>query len=103
MKVIFIGFTQSIGTFKDKNTGESVQYSNRSLRFITDSGAVGDNVGFTQFTADKMKLAQLAEILKVPKTDEDVNFALTSLLSKEVNCQFAPVNNEMKLTWFSKV
>ena len=103
MKIIFIGYTQSIGTFPDKNTGELIPYSNRSLRFITDSGAGGDNIGFTQFTADKMKLAQLSEILKVPKTDEAVNSALTALLSKEVNCQFAPVNNEMKLTWFSKV
>ena len=102
MKYIFIGFTQSVGTFTDKQTGEVVPYSNRNLRFITDSGANGDNFGFAQFTAEKMKLAQLSDILKVPKTDEAVNNALLGLLSKDVTCTFAPVGDSLKLVWFAK-
>ena len=102
MKYILIGFSQNVGTFTDKVTGELVSYSNRSLRFITDSGAGGNEFGFSQFTADKLKLAQLADILKVQKTDEAVNNALLGLLSKDVNVQFAPINNELKLVWFGK-
>ena len=101
MKTLFIGFTRNVGTFPDKQTGELIPYSNRNLRFITDSGSGGDNVGFTQFNADKMKLGQLAKILGVRETDNDVDNALSALLSKAVNTQFAPVNNEMKLIWFS--
>lgn len=102
MKTIFIGFTRRVGTFTSEKTGEVISYSNRDLRFITDSGATSDNIGFSQFTAEKMKLSQLAQILKVNEDDKAVDTALNDLLSKNVNLQFAPVGDQMKLVWFSK-
>ena len=103
MKTLFIGFTRNVGTFPDKQTGELIAYSNRTLRFITDSGANSDNVGFAPYEAEKMKLAQLAKILGVAENDNSVDTALNALISKEVNTQFAPVNGTMKLIWFNKV
>ena len=103
MKTILIGYEIRKGTFKSKDTGEDVAYSNRNLRFITDIGANETDIGFSQFIAEKMKLSQLAQILKVPENDEAVNKALSALLSKEVNTQFAPVAGTMKLVWFAPV
>ena len=37
MSTILIGFTRKVGTFTSDKTGEVVAYSNRDLRFITDS------------------------------------------------------------------
>lgn len=102
MKTILIGFTRRIGSFTSDKTGELIEYSHRDLRFITDSGANSDNIGFAQFTAEKMKLGQLASILKVKEDDVSVDNALNALLSKNVNLQFAPVGDQMKLVWFSK-
>ena len=101
MKTMLIGFTRKVGEFTNEKTGELIQYSNRDLRFITDAGTSKNNVGFTQFTADKMKLSQLADILKVAENDDAVDKVLSSLISKEVNVQFAPVGDQMKLIWFS--
>lgn len=103
MKTVFIGFTRKVGQFSNRDTGELVEYSNRELRFITDSTPNGDVVGFSSFSVPKMKLEQLAHILKVQKNDEAVDNALKALISQEVNTQFAPVGDSMSLVWFSKV
>ena len=103
MKTIFIGFTRKVGSFTNEKTGELVEYSNRELRFITDSSPNSDVIGFSSFVAPKMKLEQLAQILKVKKNDEEVDNALKALISQEVNTQFAPVGDTMSLVWFNKV
>lgn len=109
MKTFLIGFSRSIGSFTSEKTGELIEYSNRDLRFITDSGANQDNIGFAQFTADKMKVGQLAQILKInnfdrmdkASQDNAVDEGLKKLINREVNVQFAPVGDKIKLVWFS--
>lgn len=101
MKTILIGFTRKVGSFTSEKTGEVIEYSNRDLRFITDSGANADNIGFKPFTAEKMRLSDLAQILKVPENDEAVDNALKNLVNKPVNTQFAPKNDKMELVWFA--
>lgn len=103
MKTVFIGFTRKVGSFTNRDTGELVEYNNRELRFITDSAPNSDVVGFSSFSVPKMKLEQIAQILKVQKNDEAVDNALKALISQEVNTQFAPVGDSMSLVWFSKV
>lgn len=101
MKTILIGFSRSVGTFTSRQTGEEVSYSNRTLRFITNSGENKDNIGFEQFSAEKMKLSVLAQILKVQETDEAVDKALNELINRPVNTQFAPVGGALSLVWFA--
>lgn len=107
MKVntILIGYQRNVGQFTDKGTGELVDYSNRIVRFITNSGASSsqkgkENIGYSQFS-EKMKLAELASILGVPESNEAVDNALNDLLQKEVITSFAPVNNVMTLVYFA--
>lgn len=102
MNTILIGFSRKVGSFKSDKTGEDVNYSNRTLRFITDSGTSSDNFGYEQYTAEKMKLNTLAQILKVPENDEAVDKALKALINRPVNTQFAPVGGQISLVWFSE-
>ena len=101
MSTILIGFTRKVGTFTSDKTGEVVAYSNRDLRFITDTNPDKDVVGFSQFIEPKMKLSQLASILKVPETDEAVDKTLTALCNKAVNVNFAPVGDKLSVVWFA--
>ena len=101
MKTLFIGYTRKVGSFTNEKTGELVEYSNRDLRFITDANPNTDVRGFSQFVEPKMKLAQLAQILKVPETDEAVDKALTALLNREVNLNYAPLGDKLSVVWFA--
>lgn len=95
MKTILIGYEIKIGTFPSEKTGEVIAYDNRVLRFITDSGAKEDNVGFSQFLV-KMKLEDLARSLGVPADDNSVNNFLKSNLHHEFELAWAPSNDVMK-------
>ena len=104
---LLIGYTRNVGQFASKDTGELIDYSNRILRFITNSGASisqpgKENIGFSQF-GEKLKLAELAGILGVPEDDKAVDNALNALLQKEVITSFAPVGDKMSLVYFSPV
>ena len=101
-KYLFIGYTQNIGKFTDEKTGEVIEYSNRILRFITNSGANSNvegkaEVGFAQFK-EKMKASDLAQILNVPCKDSEIDKALNGILQKEVIPSFAPSGTSDKLT-----
>lgn len=100
MKTVFIGYEKRVGSFPSKETGEIISYSNRFLRFITDSGASKSDIGFKSFTTDRLKLGELAEILGVPENDEAVDKALAALLNKPVRTSFAPKDDKMVLVWF---
>lgn len=109
MRTIFIGFFDNHGTFTDKKTNEEVYYSNRDLRFITDTVANSNTHGFSHFEEKKFKATELVSILKINVTptmtneavDNAINAALDSLINKEVITQFAPVGDTWKLVWFS--
>ncbi|MCR5599129.1 MAG: hypothetical protein K6G33_00080 [Ruminococcus sp.] len=111
MRTIFIGFESNHGTFKSKDTGEDVYYSNRNLRFITDTAAKDNIKGFSYFEEKKMKAQQIIDILHIPVTptmtnddvDKLIDNSLSALINKEVTTQFAPIGSEWKLTWFSEV
>lgn len=107
MKVstLLIGYQRNVGQFPSKDTGELIDYSNRVLRFITNSGATTaqkgkENIGYSQF-AEKMKLADLASILGVAEDDKAVDNALNALLQQEVITSFAPVGDKMSLVYFA--
>ena len=97
MKVttLLIGYSRNVGQFPSKDTGELIDYSNRIIRFITNSGQNSstpgqEHIGYSQF-AEKMKRTELAGILGVADTEEAVDNALNNLLQKEVITSFAPV------------
>lgn len=104
MKVttLFIGYERKVGTFIDKTTGENVAYSNRILRFITNSGANATKVGYAEFS-EKMKRGELSGILGCGDNEEAVDTALNNLLQKEVITSFAPVGGNMCLVYFAPV
>ena len=94
-KTILIGYEIKIGTFTSDKTGEVLAYDNRVLRFVTDSGAKEDNVGFSQFKV-KLKLADLAKYLGVAANDNLVNDVLKNNLHHEFELAWAPINDSME-------
>ncbi len=98
MKTVLIGFTINVGSFKGED-GQPIEYSNRELTFITDSGEDQKNIGFKPYN-EKFKLADLARILKVQPNDDIVNDALKVMVNKAVWVQFAPVANTLKVVNF---
>lgn len=104
---LFIGYKRNVGQFTSKDTGEVVDYSKRTVRFITNSGQSSANkgkedIGYSQFKED-IKRAELAGILGVADTDDAVDNALNNLLQKEVITSFAPVGDKMSLVYFALV
>lgn len=99
---ILVGFIRSVGDFTDKKTGEKIFYSNRTLHFISDDGSDVDNIGFSPFDVEKIKLKQLSSILNRPEDDTAVDVALKSLINKHVNLHWAPRNGELVLVGLSE-
>ena len=100
MKTIIVGFKISKGVFTPENGKDPINYSNREVVFMTDSGADSENIGFKPFT-EKFKLAELAKILCVQESDDLVNDALKQLLNKPVTLDFAPVANSLRVVNFT--
>lgn len=98
MKTVLIGFKINSGVFT-ADDGKQVNYSNREVRFITDSGQDSLNVGFQAFT-EKFKLSELASILHVQEDDRLVNDALNACVNKPVWVQFAPVGDKIRVVNF---
>ena len=100
MKTKLIGYKISVGEMDDKsNPGNKIPYNSRTITFITDMGESDTYKGFSPFDA-KFKLDELAKILHVNPTNEDVNHALNMCLTKDVICNFAPVFGELKCVGF---
>ncbi len=93
----FIGYEISKGDFTNEKTGEVIEYSNRNLTFITDTGADEKHVGFAPFQHKKVKMVQLASWLNVKDDDKAVDNALNSMIGKPVTLDLAPRNGELAL------
>lgn len=93
-----IGYLISCGTFTTKS-GEEIDYSNRVLRLITDSGANSENIGAAGYEV-KIKASVIAQCLKCAENDNAVNQALNSLINKEVRFEYAPVNGVLAVCGF---
>ena len=100
---ILVGFIRSVGDFTDKKTGEIIKYSNRTLHLISDDGSDDDNIGFSPFDVEKIKLKQLSSILLCREDDTAVDNALKALINKHVNLRWAPRNGELVLVGLSEV
>lgn len=99
MSTYFIGFGISQGDFLNSEK-ETVSYSNRLLRCVTDDGVDDFNVGFSGFEV-KMKSSDLARCLGVE--EKDVDNALKSLYKKQVEFVYAPRKNELSIVGFRPV
>lgn len=93
-QTILIGYEIKIGKFPNEKTGQLVEYNNRILRFISDSGATPENVGYSPFEV-KLKMTELAKSLGIGANDNFVNDTLTKNLNKEFEVSFAPKNGAM--------
>lgn len=93
----FIGYEISKGNFTDKTSGEVVDYSNRTLTFITDTGADEKHIGFAPFQYKKIRMINLASLLGVQEVDNAVDNALNSMIGKPVILDLAPRNGELAL------
>lgn len=93
-QTILIGYEIRTGSFTNEKTGELVEYNNRKLRFITDSGATKDNIGFEAFTV-QFKMKDLAACFRVGESDKLVDDVLNQSLHKEYELSYAPKNGEM--------
>lgn len=91
-----IGYLISCGTFTTKD-GSEINYSNRVLRCITDTASDENNIGLAAFEV-KLKSSMIADCLKCPDTNVDVNAALNQLLNKPVRFVYAPVNGALTVS-----
>lgn len=101
-QTILIGFERSIGTFTNRTSGEVVEYSNRTLKLITDVGADDTHIGFDSFE-EKIKMSDLSRYLGVKDTDISVDTALKSLIHKPVELSYAPRKGELAVVGFRAV
>lgn len=101
-QTILIGFEVSSGNFANKSTGELVEYSNRLVKFITDTGADSTHVGF-DFFEQKIKMSDLARFLSVKVDDYIVDNALKALIHKPVELSYAPRKGELTVVGFKVV
>ena len=101
-QTILIGFERSVGNFTNKSTGELVEYSNRNIKLITDSGCDSTHIGF-DFFEEKIKMSDLARYLNVKSDDDTVDNALKSLLQKRVELSYAPRKGELAVVGFKAV
>lgn len=102
VQTILIGFERSVGNFTNKSTGEFVEYSNRVVKFITDSGSDSTHVGF-DFFEQKIKMSDLALFLSVKADDDIVDNALKALIHKPVELSYAPRKGELLVVGFKSV
>lgn len=112
-----IGFEVSKGSFTNEKTGELVEYSNRNLNLITDSGEDESHVGYSFYSEKKIKMKNLAKWLNIvtpkelPKEYESeneyldihVNKALKNLIGKVVSIDRAPRNGELEVVGIAVV
>jgi predicted metal-dependent TIM-barrel fold hydrolase len=101
-KTVLIGFEIKNGKFTNEKTGELVEYNNRVLRFITDSGQTSDNIGFAQFEV-KLKMEDVARSFGIGLNDQYVNETLSKNLHKEFEVLWAPKNGTMTAVGFRLV
>lgn len=101
-QTILIGFERSVGSFTNKTTGELVDYSNRNIKLITDTGADDTHIGF-DFFEEKIKMSDLARFLGVKDTDISVDTALKTLIHKPVELSYAPRKGELAVVGFRAV
>ena len=94
-----IGYMISFGTFTPQGSDEQVEYSNRVLRCITDEGADAENIGLSSFEK-KLKTSVIADCLKCPDTEKDVNAALNQLLNKPITFKFAARSGKYDVVGF---
>lgn len=101
-QIILIGFERSVGSFTNKTSGEVVEYSNRNLKLITDTGADASHIGF-DFFEEKVKMADLSRYLNVREDDTSVDNALKALIHKPVELSYAPRKGELAVVGFRAV
>lgn len=101
-QTILIGFEVSSGNFTNKTTGELVEYSNRIIKFITDTGADATHVGF-DFFEEKIKMSDVALYLGIKADELTVDTALHSLINKPVELSYAPRKGELSVVGFKAV
>ena len=94
MKTLLIGYEIKKGSFTSEKTGEVIDYNNRILRFITDSGSTKENVGYAPFS-EKFKMTDLAKCFGVPETDVSVDAVLQNGLQHEWELAYRPVGDKM--------
>ncbi len=88
-----IGFGISQGEFlNDKK--ETISYSKRILRCVTDNAQDDLNFGFSGFEV-KVKTSDIAKSLGIAEKDEAVDTALKGLYKKQIDLVYAPVKNEL--------
>lgn len=93
-QTVLIGYEIKTGKFPNEKTGELINYNNRILRFITDTGATSDNIGFSPFEV-KLKMEDIAKSLGIGQNDNYVNDTLNKYLNKEFDVIYAPRNGSM--------
>ena len=101
-QTILIGFERSVGSFPNKTTGEVVEYSNRTLKLITDVGADESHIGYDSFE-QKVKMSDLSRYLNVRDDDTSVDKALIDLIHKPVELSYAPRKGELAVVGFKAV
>lgn len=98
-QTILIGFEIKVGSFTDKNSGERIEFSNRIICCITDTGADETHVGFAPFE-EKIKRTDLARYLNITDNDTNVDNYLKTLINKPVEFQYAPRNGVLAVVGF---
>ncbi|MCM1506183.1 MAG: hypothetical protein NC177_03470 [Ruminococcus flavefaciens] len=93
MATYLVGFGISQGEFLN-NQKETVSYSNRLLRCVTDNAQDSLNFGFSGFEF-KIKASDISKSLGVSDKDDAVDTALKNLYKKPIELIYAPVKNEL--------
>lgn len=99
-QTILIGYESSSGSFPNKDTGEVINFSNRLLKCITDTGADATHIGF-DFFEEKVKMTDLARYLGVKSDDDSVDNTLKSLIHKPVEFSYAPRKGALAVVGFT--
>ncbi len=99
-----VGFNSMSGQLKSDKTGELIDWSNRTLRCITDDNLNSGDFGFA-LLEQKLKKSDVCKSLGLNSnsTDKSVNDALCKLLNSKIEFIAGRVGKEIKINGFKVV
>ncbi len=99
-----VGFNSMHGQLKSDTTGEVINWSNRTLRCITDDDLKDGDFGYAVIE-QKLKKSEVCASLKLDKnsTDKAVDDALCKLFNSKIEFTAGRVGKEIKINGFKVV